>query len=204
MSSTYIIHENSPYDVRIFPKAYKTFKEATDALEVRVKQMKYLDGYAEEISSTVDELWKQTLADARVEDNVTQLYIEKGIHLEIHHLESNLDFEILVFENHDLYDSDIATQENVVKKFVDMCYTYVNPWDAEERYTHLRSTDKSITYCDRSGNDKSKLVQLIGHVSGKLYDEIRAEIKKLYVSHCEDCGVQVPMNRGLCLECANK
>ena len=75
MSSTYIIHENSPYGLIIFPKAYKTFKEATDALEVRVKHMKYLDGYAEEISSTVDELWKQTLADARVENHVTKLYI---------------------------------------------------------------------------------------------------------------------------------
>jgi len=204
MSSTYIAHENSPYGLIIFPKAYKTFKEATDALEVRVKHMKYLDGYAEEISSTVDELWKQTLADARVENHVTQLYIEKGIHFEIHHLESNADFEILALENHDLYDSDIATQEDVVKKFVAMCRTYVNPEYVEEKYTCLSSTNKTISYVDHCGNDKPKLIQLIGPVTKELYNEIKAELKKFYARHCMNCGVEVPETRWLCYSCVNE
>lgn len=113
-------------------------------------------------------------------------------------------FEILVFENHDLYDSDIANQEDVVTKFVAMCRTYVNPEYAEERYTCLSKTNKTITYSDRNGNDKPKLVMLIGPVTLELNTAIRAEIKKFYHPDrkCDDCGVSVEPNRVLCRECA--
>lgn len=113
-------------------------------------------------------------------------------------------YEILVFENHDLYDSDIADPEDIVKKFVNMCYRYINPWDVEEWYTCLCSTNKSITYYDRCGSDKPKMVMLVGPVTGKLYDDIKAEIKNLYIKKCDDCGVQVPLNQAVCKECANK
>ena len=113
-------------------------------------------------------------------------------------------YEILVFENHDLYDSDIADPEDVVKKFIAMCRTYVNPDYVDEGYTELRSTNKSVTYHDRYGSDKPKLVMLIGPVTTELYDEIKEESKKLYIKKCEDCGVRVPRNWCLCKECANK
>lgn len=113
-------------------------------------------------------------------------------------------FEILVFESHDLYDTDIAEPENAVNKFVDMCYKYVNPCDVEEKYTQLSNTNKTITYQDRNAGDKPKLVMLIGPVTGKLYDDIQTKIKNLYSSHCGFCGVEIPMTRAVCKECANK
>jgi len=113
-------------------------------------------------------------------------------------------FEILVFENHDLYDNDIANQEDVVAKFVAMCRTYVNPEYAEERYTYLDQSRRTIYYSDRNGGDKPKLVMLIGPVTLELNKEIGAEIKKFYHPDrkCDDCGVSVEPNRVLCRECA--
>jgi len=202
MNSVYIVHEASPYAQIVLPEAYKTFKEATDALEQHVKKMKYFDEYAEEVSTTVDALWQQTLQEARVDKNVTNLYIEKEIFFEIHCLPVEPTFEIIVFEYQDLYDGASATKENVVERFLTMCRRYIDPWCVPKAETELLKTRHSIMYKDRSGSDKYKMIQLIGPVTEEMLAEIRKGIDNFYINHCEDCGVETPMNRGICQECA--
>ena len=39
----------------------------------------------------------------------------------------NQEFEIIVFENHDSYDSEMSSKEMAVETFIRMCKKYVNP-----------------------------------------------------------------------------
>lgn len=114
-------------------------------------------------------------------------------------------YEIIVFENHELYDSSYATMpEEAIMEFVKMCKKYVNPLYVSEEETRLTWSSKSIMYLDRGGSDKAMMVQLIGDIPGELYMVLHAEMKKLYRSNCEECSVEIPLKYGLCEECANK
>ena len=114
-------------------------------------------------------------------------------------------FEIIAFENHDIYDTNAAsTSEDAVKKFVEMCRLYVNPHDVSKRDTDLSKTNMSVIYVDRSGNDKPMMILLNGPIDSALFKTISDEIDKLYIQNCEDCGVEIELTRALCKECANK
>ena len=76
----------------IYPTTYKSKDAAIEA--IRIKWWKYLEDDFEVNGEPATEQWKRTVDQSRIEKNITYLYIEKGIHLEIHHLESNLDLEI--------------------------------------------------------------------------------------------------------------
>ena len=82
MEYIYIIVENGePY-----PISYKDYKSAVDAVKRKHKQ------YLEEQIRELNDLYmiESTLADVNVseniEKNVTQLYIEKGINIQIYKL----------------------------------------------------------------------------------------------------------------------
>ena len=82
MEYIYIIVENGePY-----PASYKDYKSAVDAVKKKHKQ------YLEEQIRELNDLYmiESTLADVNVseniEKNVTQLYIEKGINIQIYKL----------------------------------------------------------------------------------------------------------------------
>jgi hypothetical protein len=82
MEYIYIVVENG----EAYPTAYKTYKSAVESvkathkeyLEERIKELYYLDSI------------ESTLADINVSENIetgiSKLYIEKGIHIQIHKL----------------------------------------------------------------------------------------------------------------------
>jgi hypothetical protein len=91
-------------------------------------------------------------------------------------------YEIAVFENQDLYYSMTMT-ENIIENYVQMCAKYLPPaWicEAETMFNYGR---RFVSYNDRSGGDKPKMVMLIGPVfTANLIEDIRAALKKLYPS----------------------
>ena len=82
MEYIYIVVENGePY-----PLSFKNYKSAVEAVKIKHKQ--YLE---EQIKDLYDlDMIESILADINVSENVnknmTQLYIEKGINIEIHKL----------------------------------------------------------------------------------------------------------------------
>ena len=114
-------------------------------------------------------------------------------------------YEILAFENHSLYDSVyVNTDADVVNAFVKMCRRYVNPEYNTEEEVRLTKTKMTISYRDSGGNDKPTMVQLIGVITDELYKTIQEKLKRFYIHNCEDCGVEISLERVVCAECANK
>lgn len=82
MEYIYIIVENGePY-----PVSFKNYKSAVEAVKTKHKQ--YLEEQIKELSDL--DMIESVLADINLsenlEKNMTQLYIEKGINIEIHKL----------------------------------------------------------------------------------------------------------------------
>ena len=101
------------------------------------------------------------------------------------------DYEILVFEHNSMYDTRDANASNVLDVFLQACREYVNPEYVGQDSVHLDSSNKFVSYADRSGNDKPMLVILIGTITDEMLDAIRDGLKKLYVRVCEDCGKEM-------------
>ena len=82
MEYIYIVVENG----KPYPVAFKNYKSAVKA--VREKHKEYLEEQIKELHEL--DMIKSVLADINVsentEKNMTQLYIEKGINIEIHKL----------------------------------------------------------------------------------------------------------------------
>ena len=90
------------------------------------------------------------------------------------------DYEIIVFENHEIYDLTTVSDLTVVKTYLDYCKQYVNPEYVEENETNLYNTKMMISYIDKSGGCKPCNVLLIGHISSELFEEIRKGLAKFY------------------------
>ena len=90
------------------------------------------------------------------------------------------DYEIIVFENHDIYDLTTVSDLTVVKTYLDYCKQYVNPEYVQENETNLYNTKMMISYIDKSGGCKPCNVLLIGRISSELFEEIRKGLVKFY------------------------
>jgi hypothetical protein len=92
-----------------------------------------------------------------------------------------MDYEILVFEHNSMYDLRDANSANVVKVFVETCRHYMNPEYVGQDSVHLDSSERFVSYADRSGNDKPMLVILIGAITDEMVVAIQDGLKQLYV-----------------------
>ena len=97
------------------------------------------------------------------------------------------DYEILVFEHNSMYDMRDANAANVLDVFLETCREYVNPKYVNQDCTDFDSSNKFVSYADRSGNDKPMLVILIGTISDEMLVAIKDGLKKLYVDFCDQC-----------------
>jgi len=114
-------------------------------------------------------------------------------------------YEILVFEGRSLYDkADTSSEKEAITHYMQMCRRYVNPEYNTEEEVRLTKTKMTIFYTDSGGNDKPMMVQLIGVITDELYKTIQENLKRLYIHNCEDCGVEISLERVVCAECANK
>jgi hypothetical protein len=90
-------------------------------------------------------------------------------------------FEIIAFENHDLYDAEDTNLSNVIETFVAFYKKYFNNYYKIPKEDISFTSGKSfISYGDKSGGDKPIMLMLIGNLNETLINEIKLEIEKLY------------------------
>ena len=101
-------------------------------------------------------------------------------------------YEIVVFENHSVYDGDYVSPNNLINIFVGYCKKYINPIIIEKEYTEFLWGHTYVSYKDNSGNDKPIMIMLIGNISLQMRCEIQLALKNFYI--CEKCSLECCAN----------
>jgi hypothetical protein len=119
--------------------------------------------------------------------------------------DEKVQYEVIVYENQDIYSTAMIPKENLVEAFTNMCVEYVSPEYIPQSETRLNYGKTFVSYSDRSGGDKPMIVLLTGvTVNSDLISAIKNAIRKKYLRVCEDCGVEVEGKWALCIECRQK
>lgn len=98
-------------------------------------------------------------------------------------------FEILAFENHELYDGNVITQNNifsqkdVVTEFVKFYKKYFMSYiNVPREYISFNIGQFYISYIDKWSGDKPIMLMLLGNLDKTLIEEIQLEVQKAYSS----------------------
>ena len=110
-------------------------------------------------------------------------------------------YQILAFENHDLYDSLDVSADKAVEEYVKMCTKHVPPEYNPQEYTHFESDKMYVKYSDGCGNDKPMMILMIGLTTPEMIKSIKEGLRKIYVNNCEDCGKEIDLKLCVCHEC---
>ena len=122
-----------------------------------------------------------------------------------HKKQHNKQYEVIVYENQDIYATAMIPKENLVEAFTNMCVEYISPEYIPQSETRLNYGKTFVSYNDRSGGDKPMIVLLTGvTVDSDLISAIKESLRKKYLGVCEDCGVEVEMKWALCIKCRQK
>ena len=109
-----------------------------------------------------------------------------------------MDCQILVFQNHDMYTSEIVPAGEAVAVYIKMCFDYVPPEYVDEEYTDFHATERYVKYHDRSGGDKPMMVLMTGVFTPEMITAIELGLKDLYIRRCEECHV-VMEEKDMCI-----
>jgi hypothetical protein len=87
-----------------------------------------------------------------------------------------MSFEIIVFENQDLYDGtdEIEDEKEAVKKFLDYCKKYFEYYFKEN--ITLTIGKLYVSYADDSGGDKPLNILLIGKLTEESKEHIKSQL----------------------------
>jgi hypothetical protein len=102
-----------------------------------------------------------------------------------------MDYQILVFQNHDMYTSKIVPANESVATYVKMCFEYVPPESVDEEYTDFHGSERFVKYHDRSGNDKPMMVLMTGIFTPDMITAIEDGLKDFYIRRCSECHVVI-------------
>jgi hypothetical protein len=102
-----------------------------------------------------------------------------------------MDYQIMVFQNQDMYDSKIVPANKAVETYVRMCFEYVPPEYVPEEYSDFHGTERYVKYHDRSGNDKPMIVLMTGIFTPDMITAIEDGLKDFYIRRCEECHVVI-------------
>ena len=91
-----------------------------------------------------------------------------------------MDYQILVFENHDIYTSKIVSADEAVNTYVDMCVRYVPPEYVSEEYTDFHGSEKFVKFHDRMSDDKPMMVLMTGIFTKEMITAIEDGLKSSY------------------------
>jgi len=100
-----------------------------------------------------------------------------------------MDYQILVFQNHDMYTSEIVHAGEAVAAYIKLCFEYVPPEYVDEEYTDFHATERYVKYHDRSGGDKPMMVLMTGVFTPEMITAIEVGLKDFYIRRCEECHV---------------
>ena len=100
--------------------------------------------------------------------------------------EHKKQYEVIVYENQDIYATAMIPKENLVEAFTNMCVEYVSPEYIPQSETCLDYGKTFVSYSDRSGGDKPMIVLLTGvTVDSDLISAIKESLRKKYLGVCE-------------------
>ena len=102
-----------------------------------------------------------------------------------------MDYQILVFQNHDMYTSEIVHAGEAVAAYIKMCFEYVPPEYVDEEYADFHATERYVKYHDRSGGDKPMMVLMTGVFTPEMITAIEDGLKEFYIRRCEECHVVI-------------
>ena len=88
-----------------------------------------------------------------------------------------MDYQILVFQNHDIYTSKIVPADKAVNTYISMCFDYVPPEYVSEEYADFHATERYVKYHDRMSDDKPMMVLMTGIFTPDMIDAIREGLK---------------------------
>jgi hypothetical protein len=88
-----------------------------------------------------------------------------------------MDYQILVFQNHDIYTSKIVSADQAVNTYISMCFDYVPPEYVSEEYADFHATERYVKYHDRMSDDKPMMVLMTGIFTKDMIDAIREGLK---------------------------
>jgi hypothetical protein len=116
-----------------------------------------------------------------------------------------MDYQILVFENQDIYTSKIVSAEEAVDANVKMCFHYVPPEYVSEEYADFHSSERYVKYHDRMCDDKPMMVLMTGVLTKEMITAIEEGLKDFYIRYCKECNSIVNNKKWLiCNNCINK
>ena len=96
-------------------------------------------------------------------------------------------YQILVFENHEIYDSLDVSADKAVQEYVKRCHRHLPPEYVPQEYTSFHSDKMFVKYSDRCGDDKPMMILMIGLTTPEMIESIEEGLRKMYVDCCEDC-----------------
>ena len=102
-----------------------------------------------------------------------------------------MDYQILVFQNHDMYTSNIVSADEAVNTYLKMCLKYVPPEYVPEEESDFHATERYVKYHDRSGGDKPMMILMTGIFTPDMITAIEDGLKDFYIRRCEECHIIV-------------
>ena len=87
--------------------------------------------------------------------------------------------EVVVFENHSVYESEKVTEDDAVDLFIEMCRRYVSPEYLSKESTCLYNGGTFVTYADISGGDKPMMVMIFG-CGPDIFPHIQEGLEQMY------------------------
>lgn len=116
-----------------------------------------------------------------------------------------MDYQILVFENHDMYNSEVVSADKAVATYLKMCLEYVPPKYVDEEYADFHSSERYVKYHDRSGGDKPMMILMTGVLTKEMITAIEEGLKEFYIRRCEECYSIINNKKWvICNNCLNK
>ena len=88
--------------------------------------------------------------------------------------------EVVVFENHSVYESEKVTDDDAVDLFIEMCRRYVSPEYLPKEATYLYNGNTFVTYTDISGGDKPMMVMIFGISQSDIFPNIQKGLQQMY------------------------
>ena len=102
-----------------------------------------------------------------------------------------MDYQILVFQNHDMYTSEVVPADKAVATYLKMCFKYVPPEYVAEEESDFHATERYVKYHDRSGGDKPMMILMTGIFTPDMITAIEDGLKEFYIRRCEECSVVI-------------
>ena len=113
-------------------------------------------------------------------------------------------YQILAFENHEIYNSLEVSADKAVEEYVKMCEKHVPAEYTPQEYTHFDSDKMYVKYSDGCGNDKPMMILMIGLTNPEMIKSIEEGLRKIYFNNCEECGKEIDLKWCVCSECRTK